>query len=418
MVPSRDSNGHGTFLAGVAAGNENLENGFTGVAPLAELCIVKCKEAKQNIKDYYRISSDSPCFMETDLMTGVQYLLNVALETRMPVVICLGVGTNQGGHDEGGSLGTLLRNVGDRIGVVVVACGGNEGNTAHHFRSDILEERSETDVELRVGAQEKGFTMELWSDAPGLYSVGLISPSGEYTGKIQARLWERREIRFLFENTVVNIDYLLLARESGDECIRIRFQNPEEGIWRLRVFNDTEFSGRFDLWLPIRDFVGDATYFLEPDPDVTICEPGNNEGVITVSFYNGGNQGTAVDSSRGYTRSGNVKPDLAAPGIEIFGPLPRLGAVYPSTEQERLDTARYGYRSGSSMAAAVTAGACTLMLEWGLIRGNDLTMDSVVIQKYLIRGAERTGRAFPNRQWGYGTLDLYGVYKNISPGPE
>ena len=181
------------------------------------------------------------------------------------------------------------------------------------------------------------------------------------------------------------------------------------------MFNETDLETQFDMWLPMQDFVTEGTYFLRADPNITLCEPSNNTQIITTSFYDGRDRSVAAVSSRGYNRKGAVKPDIASPGVNIFGPLPRIGNVYPSDEQERLETARYGYRTDSSSAAAITAGASILLAEWGLVKRNDINMDSVVVQKYLIRGANRAGRKFPNREWGYGTLDLYGVFDALRP---
>ena len=168
------------------------------------------------------------------------------------------------------------------------------------------------------------------------------------------------------------------------------------------------------MWLPIQNFITDGTYFLQADPDTTICDPGNNLDVITATYYNGENQGIAIEASRGYNRIGLVKPDFAAPGINILGPLPMIGNTNMSPA-ERQESARYGYQSGSSVAAAITSGTAALLMEWGLVRRNDLSMDTVTIQKYLIRGANPAGREIPNRLWGNGLLDLFGVYDSLRP---
>ena len=136
----------------------------------------------------------------------------------------------------GGILGKLLSDYGDYRGFLVVTAGGNEANTSHHYMNDPISSGNEVEVEIRVGNNEGGFTMELWAATTELYSVGLISPGGEYSGKTQARLGEKRQVNFLFEGTTVYIEYLLVSFEDGDECIRLRFQNPTEGIWRIRVF--------------------------------------------------------------------------------------------------------------------------------------------------------------------------------------
>lgn len=412
IVPSRDTNGHGTFIAGVACGNRIEEKNFAGAAPLADICIVKCKEAKQSLKNFYRITTDEAVYAENDILLAVRYLWNVSRRNNKPLVICIGMGTAMGGHRQGGILGRFLQTIGDYRGVAVVTSGGNEANTSHHYRSGMIAPDTDIQVEVRVGSNN-GFTLELWSEAPFLYSLGLISPNGEYSGKIQAGLGEKRRINFILDATVVDVEYLLLAYESGDECIQLRFDNPSQGIWNIRVFNENTLTGFFDMWLPIRNFLPETTYFLQADPDVTLCDPSNNTGLISVAYYNSSNRSVAVNSGRGYTRSGDIKPDFASPGIDIYGPLPLIGNKYPENEEERILLSRYGYMNGSSAATAIAAGAAALLLEWGIIKENDITMDTVTIQKYFIRGANSSGMTGTNRLWGNGTLDLYGVFESL-----
>lgn len=414
IVPSRDTNGHGTFMAGAACGNIMESASFSGAAPFASICMVKCKEAKQNLRNYYFINSANPCYAENDIMLGIRYLAIMAEKYQMPLVVCLGMGTNQGGHNHGGILGEFLESYGDYRGIFIVTAAGNEANTSHHYQNDSLGGNEDIEVEVKVAENESGFTLELWTEATDLYSVGLISPDGEYSGKTQARLGEQRRINFLFAGTVVYIEYLLFSFESGDECIQMRFQNPTAGIWKIRVFNELESSRRFDMWLPIRNFIDDQTYFLRPNPDTTICDPANNLGVITPAYYNSANRGVAAESSRGFTREDSIKPDFAAPGVDVYSTLPFAGN-YPVGEQQRNERARYGFRTGSSQAAAITAGAAALLSEWAFIKGNDMSMDTRKAKKYLIRGADRNGVSIPSRTWGNGTLDLYGVFDRLRP---
>ncbi|MCI8339010.1 MAG: S8 family peptidase [Lachnospiraceae bacterium] len=414
IVPSRDEVGHGTVMAGVACGNQDEENEFSGMAPLATICMVKCKPAKQNLKDYYFVPDGVPCYSEGDLMTGIGYLERKAMNLGMPLIICLGMGTSLGGHNRGGMLGELMESTGDYRGIISVTSTGNEANQSNHYLSSSVEVDGNVEVELRVAEGDAGFTIELWADATDLYSVGLISPDGEYSGKTEARVGERRQINFLFENSVVYIDYLLNSFDSGDECIRLRFQNPAPGIWRIRVFNDNQYSSRFDMWLPLDAFLREGTQFLQPNPDTTICDPGNNPGVITCAYYNDANRSSAIDSGRGYTRVGNVKPDFSSPGVDILAPLPFAGN-YPVTDEERNQRARYGYRTGASLGAAVTGGVTALLAQWAFIQENDIAMDTVKAKNYMIRGANREGLTIPNRVWGNGTLDLFGIFDNLRP---
>ena len=188
IVPSRDVEGHGTFLAGVACGNREEDRDFSGIAPLASICMVKCKQAKKNLKNYFFVPEDATCYSEADIMLGVRYLVRKALELKMPLVICLGMGTNLGGHNRGGMLGQSLESIGDYRGILVVTCTGNEANNSLHYLNNSVGVGENVEVELRVAEGETGFTIELWTDATDLYSVGLISPDGEYSGKTEARL--------------------------------------------------------------------------------------------------------------------------------------------------------------------------------------------------------------------------------------
>ena len=415
IVPSRDTEGHGTFMAGVACGNETEDGQFSGVAPSAAICVVKCKQAKQNLRDYYQISSEITCFSEADLILGVCYLWRQAVQMRMPLVLCLGVGTNLGGHVRGGVIGELLRDYGDYRGTFVVTAAGNEANTARHYESGVILQGGSEEVELEVAEGRDGFVMELWSDATQVFSIGLISPSGEYSGKTVPRQAEKRVISFLFENTVVEIQNLLIDQENGDECILLLFLQPQEGVWKIRVFNEQNMPGRFHIWLPMYELLPGDTRFLRSDPNTTICDPANNLGVITVAYYDSTTRGIAVDSSRGYSRDDYIKPDVAAPGIQVLGPIAFTGMTPADTQRQRAEEARYGMRNGSSIAAALTAGTVALLAEWGIVKRNDLSMDTTTIKKYLIRGTDRTGREFPNRMWGYGFLNLYGVFDALRP---
>ncbi len=135
-----------------------------------------------------------PCYAETDIMLGIRYLWLQAVKRGGSAIIS-GMG-NESSHDRGGILGQFLQEYGDYRGVFCVTAGGNEANAAHHYRSPMIEIDGETEVELKVGAKENGFSMELWMDSPDLYAVALISPDGEYSGRTEARLGESRRIPF------------------------------------------------------------------------------------------------------------------------------------------------------------------------------------------------------------------------------
>ncbi|SFR54224.1 S8 family peptidase [Anaeromicropila populeti] len=398
IVPSTDEIGHGTALAGLAGGSRLENENFAGVAPAAEYVIVKLKPAKETLRNFFLIPEDAICYQENDIMFGLQYLFNMARRLKKPIAICIGLGTNQGSHGGTGVLSDMINTLSDQVGIAITIAGGNEGNSGHHFYGEVDKSKGYTTVELKVGENEQGFSMELWGGVPGTYSIDMLSPTGQYVPRIPATFNEHRVISFLFENTTVIVDYLLLETQSGDQLILLRFKNSAPGIWRFNVYSGPISSG-FHIWLPMRGFISDQTFFVNPNPDTTITNPGNAMFAITVVPYDHTNKSIYIYSSRGYSRTGVVKPELAAPGVNVY--TPALNNQFQP-------------QSGSSIAAAFTAGVTAMLLEWGIVKGNDRGMDTVQTKKYLIRGVKRMPNVvYPNKEWGYGMLDVYGIFISL-----
>ena len=233
--------------------------------------------------------------------------------------------------------------------------------------------------------------MELWGRAPSLFSIGLISPLGSFTEKIPVWYNSTNPITFPLERTEGFVFYGLVENNTGNEVIVIRLRNPTPGIWRLRVYKEREETGTYHMWMSMEGFVLPETFYLEPNPDVTICEPGNALNLLTFTAYDHTSDAIYLNASRGYTIDNNIKPELTAPGVDVYGPVLR---------------GRYGRRTGTSVAAAHGAGAAALMLEWGVIEKNQIFIQTTAIENYLVRGAGRNeGRVYPNREWGaYGII--------------
>ena len=396
IVPSTDENGHGTMLAGIAAGTEDEANGFSGVVPDSELVVVKLKPMKQVLREFYIIPPEVPAYQENDIMWGVQYVIDTARRLQKPVAICLGLGSSQGAHDGFGGLGTLLYLTGDFPGVAITVSAGNEGTTRRHFFARVDANTGYSNVEMNVGEGEEGFVMELWGMAPNTYSIDILSPGGEYIPRIPEGLYVNREIRFVFERTRIFISYQMIETRTGDQVIVLRFVEPTPGIWRFQVYSRGDLEGSFHIWLPMNGFISENTYFVQPDPYTTIVSPGNTSIPITVTAYNPVNNNLYQRASRGYTRGGTVKPELAAPGVNILA---------PSLEQG------FTAMSGTGAAAAHAAGVAAIMLEWGNVRNNYPGINSIEIKQFLIRGANRSPTLiYPNRDWGYGMIDIYNVF--------
>lgn len=407
LVPTQDTIGHGTFLAGLSAGSSIPQEDFTGAAPEAELAVVKLKPAKKYLRDFYLIPSDAPAFQENDIMMGIKYLRMMADRLKKPLVILLAMGSNSGSHIGTSPLSQVTQNYSGFFGIITVIAGGNETGAAHHFYASIPAGTEYEDVEIRVGKEEaeRGFVLELWAADADTYTVGFISPSGERISRIPIIANNETSIPFLLDATTITVNYQLIEAESGSQLIFMRFQTPAAGIWTVRVYNTQRFKGTFHMWLPVQGMISEETVFLRPDPYSTITIPGNSRLPITVGAYDTSTGGIYIHSSRGFTPNQIVKPELAAPGVNILGPSVgrKPGSDTPMTT-----------RTGTSAAAAITAGAAANLLGWGIVEGNYPTMSEASVKSYLIRGAQRNpALTYPNREFGYGTLDLFQTFLRL-----
>ena len=400
IVPTRDENGHGTFLASIAAGNRDERAGFSGAAPQASIAMVKLKPAKQYLRDFYLIQDGAEAYQENDIMMGVSYLYFLARKYSMPLVVCIPLGTNMGSHMGMSRLGQYLNQVSLSNGSAVITAAGNETGARHHFRAVMDADTDEVTAELRVGEREAGFSMELWAENMGAYTVGFISPTGEVAREISIPLRGENTVSFLLEQTQITIYTQIADASAGSQFIFMRFENPMSGIWRILIRNSLDIRETFHIWLPVRGFISDETYFLRPDPDTTITDPGNARYPITVTAYDHTKNSIYIHASRGYSLSGRIKPDLAAPGVNI------LGASVSGRRLTRM--------SGTSVSAAHLAGAAAILLNWGVLNANYPYLNTPVLKSIFVRGAQRNpALTYPNREFGYGTLNLYEAFLHL-----
>ncbi len=393
IVPSMDTEGHGTFIASVAAGNADLDNRFIGAAPESTLAVVKLKTAKSYLKDFYAIRQDAVCFQENDIMLALKYINGLARKRNMPLVLCIALGTNLGGHNGTSLLSALLDAYASTLNRSVVISSGNGAVQRRHFSHEFLNMNDVAEAEIRVEEGVNGFVVELWTTVPNIMTVAFTSPSGERTGYISFKQgYEYRE-EFLFDQTDVEVEYRLLLENNDSQLIFMRFRNPSQGIWRISIKPVRISDGRFHLWLPVPGFVTGDVYFLQANPDTTLAEPGSSLVAMTVAFYNGIDNSVDINSGRGYTRDERIKPDYAAPGVMVTG---------AGLNNE------FVVRSGSSVSVGIAAGASALLMEWVIRQTGSRGVNSSQIRNIILLGAEqRPGAENPNREWGYGTMDLY-----------
>lgn len=394
VVPSTDTNGHGTKMASAAAGSL-LDQGLTfrGAAPLADIAVVKLKGAKAYLRDYYLIDDRAEAFAENDIMEAVNYLQQMAVAFSRPVVIVIGLGTNMGSHDGTSALDSYLNIVAGRRSRVVVVGGGNEGDREHHYENFMP-----SNVEIRVAGQMKGFCAEIWGSLPDVYAVSIRSPGGEVSPVIDFRNGMDRNVSFIFERTRIQVGIVLVDKDAGDPLIFLRFADPTPGIWTVTLTASARGpngDGIYHMWLPIEEFLEQSVTFLQPSPDVTLTEPANASQVITISAYDSYTDSWYASSGRGFSRSGGIKPDLAAPGVGVHTAL--------------------GETDGSCMAVSLAAGCVAQFLEWAIVDGNAFAVDSRGTKSFLIQGAERPGDIrYPDKRWGYGRLNINGTFETLA----
>ena len=396
IVPENDPVGHGTAVASIAAGSIDPVSGFSGAAPYADLAVVKLKDAKQYLRDFYFIPDGAVAYQENDLMLGIDYLSRLATERNQPLVLLVALGTNNGTHGGNSYLSNYLDDIGQRRRRVAVVAAGNEANARHHYYEQVMDKDSVGTVEVNVERTMSGFAIEMWSAEPQLFEVAVVSPAGERLSRIPAERLGRREYSFVLEGTTLTVDYRIVGTRSANQLIYLRFDRPTKGIWKILVFPKNYIYGSFHMWLPISAFLESPVYFIASNPDTTLTVPSTARVPITVGGYNDRSGSLYLESGRGYTITGSIKPDFVAPAVDITG----AGGME---------------HTGTSYGAAITAGAAAMFMEWAVVRGNLSAANTADVKSEFIRGAvQESGQLYPNREWGYGKLNLARTFLNLA----
>ena len=380
-VPSVDSSGHGTAVAGVAAGNGRNSGGrYRGTAPDAELIIVKLG------------NPGGVGFPRTaELMQAVDYIVQKAEMLQMPVSVNISFGNTYGAHN-GTSLPERFLDAAAQIGRTLISVGtGNEGAEAGHT-SGFVREGEETSVPLGVQERQGAFSLQIWTDYTDVIGVTIKTPSGERVGPIREVMGTQR---FLTGKTEILLYYGEPSPYSGLNEIFLEFLPVDDyvnsGEWNIILVPEQIVTGRFEMWLPASYTLNEGTAFFYPTEELTLTIPSTASRVLTVAAYDADTMSYADFSGRGRKSQNNQKPDLAAPGVNVV-----------SVQGEE------GYASftGTSFAAPFASGGAALLMEWGITEKNDLFLYGEKAKAFLRRGArELPGYdSWPNNQLGYGVL--------------
>ena len=384
IVPSRDTSGHGTHVAGIAAGNGRASGGVNkGVAYESPLLIVKLGTADRN--GFPRT---------TQLMRGLDYVVNKSLELQMPMAVNISFGNNYGSHSGTALLETYINDMSNYWKTSISVGTGNEG-TARGHTSGILKEGRQQEIELGVGNYETALSLQIWKSYVDEYDILLIHPSGKSIGPIRQIQGPQR---FIMGQTEILLYYGEPSPYNLYQEMYIDFLPSQsyidEGVWSVVLIPGRIISGNYDLWLPGQAVLNQGTGFLYPVEETTLTIPSTAEKVISVAAYDARYNQLAEFSGRGFTRQTNqVKPDLAAPGVEIRSAAPGGG---------------YAVRSGTSMATPFVTGSAALLMQWGIVEGNDPYLYGEKVKAYLLRGARHLPilPEYPNQSLGWGVLCL------------
>ena len=382
LVPSTDPSGHGTAVAAIAAGNGREGNGvYRGVAYESELMVVKLGTP---------LTDSFP--RTTQLMKALDLVVRRALDMNRPLAVNLSFGNTYGSHDGTSLLETFIDDMSNIGRNVIVAGTGNEGTGAGH-RAGRLVMGQEENAELSIAPYETGMGVQLWKSYVDQFSIRLITPSGEMIGPIDSRLGPQT---LRYGGTQILIYYgkpspFSRAQEVYFDFLPVR-DYLDSGIWTFRLTPERIVTGQYDMWLPSRGILNPSTRFLRPVPETTLTIPSTAANVISVGAYDDSYRAYADFSGRGFTRqTGQVKPDLAAPGVDIV--TARRGGGYEAV-------------TGTSFAAPFVTGSAALLMQWGILQGNDPFLYGEKVKAYFTRGARHLPGydVWPNERLGYGTL--------------
>lgn len=402
IVETKDEIGHGTKMASIiGARGDNIN--VKGIASNSDFVVVKLIESG-NYKKILRENgiNNVPVYNSSEVLAGVEYLKKFSIKENRPMVIYIGVGTSEGSHDGNNLTSRYLTSVASTRGIVLVAGVGNQGDSEGHASGFIKNVGEVETVELNIPRQLKNFSFNIWVQRPNRMSINVVTPSGEISQIIETKINKIEKLKFYISNTVMTVSYFLPEHFTGNEVINIVFNDIKPGIWRFQLKSEYVTNGRYDIWLQPKNTLPEGTVFLKPDPYTTLAVPSTGRKVVTVAYYNSINNSLVSSSGKGFNTNGLINPDIVAAGINVL--TTKVGGGVTTA-------------SGSSVATAIVSGACVLLLQWGIIDGNDTTMYSTKVRSYLIYGADRTLESeYPSKEIGYGKLDLLGCLKILRRG--
>ena len=383
IVPSTDLIGHGTAVAGVMGGNGRASNGReVGVAPEAEFIVVKVgMEGGEN----------TPRTLE--VMRALKYITEKATAMNKPVAINIGLGMVQGGHDGRALIERYIDQVAQRWMCNIIVGTGNQGDSANHTEGTIIN-GEEREIQFIINPGLTFYAFNMWSSFIDTFEIKLTSPTGEETDYISAN---RNNILYELGQTIILVNFSGPSNINADQQISVFMESAnggiDGGIWTVTIHGVSVVSGIYNIWGATAAVTGMETMFLQPNSLTTLTIPSTSNLIISVGAFNPYTNQIIASSGRGFTRDGRIKPGLAAPGAQV------------TTTNNQGD---YSISTGTSIAAAFVTGGAALLMEWGIVNGNDPSLYGDRLRVALLRNTRRivTDISYPNQLWGNGAFCL------------
>ena len=404
-IRTRDISGHGTAVAAIAAGNGRGSGGvYAGVAPQSEFIVVKLGNL---------MSGGFP--RTTELMQGIDYVIRKAQELRMPVAVNISFCNTYGARDGTSLLEQFIDDISNIWKSCICIGTGNEGATAGHtsgrLREKTVEEqnignrnllenvRANTEQEIELAVQEKqpSLNVQIWKRYVDQIDISIVSPTGTRIGPVKEQLGTQR---FTVDATEILLYYGEPSPFSTNQEIYLDFlprgSYINSGVWKMVLTPKKIVDGHYEMWIPGEGTLNPGTGFLRPVSSTTLTNPATAIRAITVGAYDSLTFSYADFSGRGPLTGESasaVKPDLVAPGVNV------------STISVGGSVMQF---SGTSFSTPFVTGSAALLMEWGIVRGNDSYLYGEKVKAYLRRGAKPMPgfEEYPNEAVGYGRLCL------------
>ncbi|MEG0772447.1 S8 family peptidase [Clostridium sp.] len=402
IVNHMDEVGHGTAIAGIIGGrNLGQGDGFISAVPRCNFAVVKLKEAKRNILALSGIDNvDIGVYQDSDIEAGIRYLEDLQKRIRTPMVVYVALGSNSGGHNGATVLERYMNFAAEKRDFAMVCNTGNQGDAGGHASGNFTRNGEQRFIPFNVNPVEGNLFFSVYALKPDKITVGLISPTGEGIEVLTVPKVNGESVNETLGNSNITIQYFEEKESGGDQRIDVLIRNIQGGIWQINLNAQYVIKGRYDIWLLQKELLKPGTRFLQPDESTTLMTPSTAQNALVTSYYNQVDNSMILESGRGFTRAGSIKPSITMGAMDLL----------TAGLNDRLRVA-----SGAALAGALLTGAVAMIYQWGLVEGNDMSLYPPKLLSYVISATLREeGGIYPNEQWGYGRFSFRKLVDNLN----